>query len=118
MVYNAILALAAKQASRSAPRLRRAPITLTDSAARRVKALLSKRNQVRSLLLQFFATWFDTPSLGRSMIRLACFVLNPQGILEEHIHQAPTRIFCAGIPQAGGKEKRMQWACIYLELCR
>jgi hypothetical protein len=45
-VASVILALAAKQSAKAAPRIRKAPISLTDSAVRRVKDLLSKRNQV------------------------------------------------------------------------
>jgi iron-sulfur cluster assembly accessory protein len=45
MVASVILALAAKQSVKAAPRIRKAPISLTESAVRRVKDLLSKRNQ-------------------------------------------------------------------------
>lgn len=40
-----VLALAAQKASRT-PRIRRAPITLTEAAAKRINELLSKRDKV------------------------------------------------------------------------
>ncbi|KAK9807810.1 hypothetical protein WJX72_010076 [[Myrmecia] bisecta] len=44
MVHSSLVALAAS-AARATSRLRRAPISVTDVAAERVKALLSKRNK-------------------------------------------------------------------------
>ena len=41
-----LLALAAQAARRAAPRLRKAPIELTDAAAYRVRDLLGKRDKV------------------------------------------------------------------------
>jgi len=41
-----LLALAAQAARRAAPRLRKAPIELTDAAAERVRELLGKRDKV------------------------------------------------------------------------
>jgi iron-sulfur cluster assembly protein len=41
----AALAAAAGRAARASPRLRRSPLNLTDSAAERVKSLLSKRQK-------------------------------------------------------------------------
>ena len=52
MVGFSVLAIAAKVASRSAPRLRRAPITLTEEAASRIKDLLTKRNKVECFHLR------------------------------------------------------------------
>ena len=43
-----LLALAAQAARRAAPRLRKAPIELTDAAADRVRDLLGKREKVSS----------------------------------------------------------------------
>jgi hypothetical protein len=40
------LSLLAAVAKRAAPRLRKAPIVLTDAAAERIKTLLEKRNKV------------------------------------------------------------------------
>ena len=44
-----LLALAAQAARRAAPRLRKAPIELTDAAAERVRELLGKRDKVTLL---------------------------------------------------------------------
>ena len=46
MVQTSLAALAAAVA-RAAPRLRKAPIALTDAAAERIRALLDKRNKAR-----------------------------------------------------------------------
>ena len=46
MVQTSLVALAAAVA-RAAPRLRKAPIALTDAAAERIRALLDKRNKAR-----------------------------------------------------------------------
>lgn len=46
MVQTSLAALAAAVA-RAAPRLRKAPIALTDAAAERIRALLDKRNRAR-----------------------------------------------------------------------
>ena len=45
-----LLALAAQAARRAAPRLRKAPIELTDAAAERVRSLLGRREKVTTLL--------------------------------------------------------------------
>jgi hypothetical protein len=46
----ALLAAAVSRAtSRASPRLRKAPITLTDAAADRIRQLLDKRNKVKLL---------------------------------------------------------------------
>lgn len=42
----AALAAAAGRAARASPRLRRSPLNLTDTAAERVKSLLTKRHKV------------------------------------------------------------------------
>ena len=41
------LAVLAQTASRSLPRLRKAPVSLTDAAAERVKKLLDQRHKAR-----------------------------------------------------------------------
>ncbi len=46
MVHGSLAALAAAVA-RAAPRLRRAPIALSDAAAERIRALLGQRSKVR-----------------------------------------------------------------------
>ena len=46
MVQTSLAALAAAVA-RAAPRLRKAPIALSDAAAERIRALLDKRNKAR-----------------------------------------------------------------------
>jgi hypothetical protein len=50
MVHGSLAALAAAVA-RAAPRLRRAPIALSDAAAERIRALLGQRSKVRRPLL-------------------------------------------------------------------
>ena len=49
MVHFTVVSLA-KAAGRAIPRLRRAPITLTDAATERVKDLLSRRQKVPGVL--------------------------------------------------------------------
>ena len=62
MVGFSVLAIAARVASRSASRLRRAPITLTEEAASRIKDLLAKRNKVECSQLQLNPENHHTPS--------------------------------------------------------
>ena len=92
MLGYTVLALAAKTATRASSRLRKAPISLTDAAADRVKSLLANRGKVGSLGL-------------------------PMYTLSTAIREQPD--YCGtGIPPARSEAKRVQWPCIYAQLRR
>ena len=90
MVSSSLLALAAATAARATARLRKAPISLTDGAADRVRDLLNKRNKVGAYLgLGRFLSWLLSGASGQL----------PSNVQASVAGQASrSRFNCSGLP--------------------
>ena len=109
-----LLALAAQAARRAAPRLRKAPIELTDAAAERVRELLGKRDKVTSRPVAMP----PAPSTNSHLAFLAIALLKCPNCHVLLLARGTTVAFCAGLPAAGSEAAWLQWAVLHSQLCR